>query len=291
MVNILIRPSYISKAFIILKSCIFLYGQVEFPFNSKLDYLKYLLKNKYYYELEDEKHEIFNDTLLQSIIKDSSALLITNFYFSRNNYDSILSIVNKYSIANPDIFCSINKKIIFIKYFLENDSNKFEMEKTCLNNKSFQDYKTLLIMGIALKNNQFTDFDSLLTYSNNIYDPVIRKEINYLTYLRNQKRKYKSKAVSLILSSLIPGLGKVYTNNNGQALSMFLSNVLFAGLTLESYYRLGIKHPQTIIFAGAFLSFYLANLYGSVLSVKYYNIEKKNEKLHNIFVSLSVPLK
>jgi len=89
---------------------------------------------------------------------------------------------------------------------------------------------------------------------------------------------------------VIPGLGKVYAGNNGQALASFLTVGLMAGITAENYIRLGIEHPQTIFFAGMFSLFYIGNIWGSAVSVQVVKIEKEFENKHNILVGLKLPV-
>ncbi len=79
-----------------------------------------------------------------------------------------------------------------------------------------------------------------------------------------------------LLSSLVPGAGKLYTGNTGDGLYSFL---LVAGTGFLSYrgYKRGDPF-QTYFFGAAALFFYSGNIYGSFLSAKLFN-RRSREKL------------
>ena len=106
----------------------------------------------------------------------------------------------------------------------------------------------------------------------------------------NRKLKRKSPFVAGMLSAIVPGLGKVYAGNNGQAIASFLSVGLIGGIAVENYIKQGITHPQTIIFGVITSVFYIGNIWGSALSVQLIRNEKNLENKNNILVSLRMPL-
>jgi hypothetical protein len=82
-------------------------------------------------------------------------------------------------------------------------------------------------------------------------------------FFRLQKAHSKSPLLSASLSAIIPGAGKLYIGNK-RSFAITLMSVSFMGLqTLESYTRLGVKHPLTILNAGFFTMFYVTNVLGS----------------------------
>jgi hypothetical protein len=92
------------------------------------------------------------------------------------------------------------------------------------------------------------------------------------------------------LSAVVPGLGKVYAGNNGQALATFLTCGLFGAIATENIIKQGIKNPQSIFFTGMFGLFYIGNIWGSALSVQLVKTEKQFENKHNILVGLKLPI-
>lgn len=80
---------------------------------------------------------------------------------------------------------------------------------------------------------------------------------------------YKSPLVAGILSAVIPGLGKIYSNQLSDGLTSLILNGLFAFLSYNSF-----KHAHNFrgwIFAGTGAFFYAGNIYGSVAAAKIYN--------------------
>lgn len=91
--------------------------------------------------------------------------------------------------------------------------------------------------------------------------------------------KKKSPALAGVMSSLIPGTGRMYANDYKDG----LISIAFIGLTAyQSYLRFnknGIKSPGGWIYGGLSFGFYVANIVGSVQSAKIFN-RNKNKTLH-----------
>ena len=98
----------------------------------------------------------------------------------------------------------------------------------------------------------------------------VNKLVKKATHLP-QKSPWKA----ALLSSLIPGAGKFYTQQAGDGLYTFL---LVVGSSLLSYRgtRRGDAF-QTYFFGSAALFFYAGNIYGSFLSAKMYNQRIKDQ--------------
>lgn len=254
-------------------------------------YVEHLITHKLYLELESEKRQLLINPSHEDTSNKYSALVkIVDHYFDLNMIDSCLSLANVIINHNSHLKCFALTKIKYF-YLLKNKKLLKDVNENSCKDDFLMEYNTFLQSGYFLLNRDLYQFDSIyITKFPNIKNEQIRKEFEYLNYLRYKKIKNKNALTAALLSVFIPGLGKTYTGNNGQALSMFLTNVLFAGLTIENYLRMGKYHPQTLIFATGFITFYLANIYGSAVSVKYYKVEKNAEFQNNIFLSLRIPL-
>jgi len=145
--------------------------------------------------------------------------------------------------------------------------------------------------GIALLMRDYTAFDTL-SKSFNATDTSLQSEhrlqLQYAEKLKTLKRK--SPVVAGALSAVIPGLGLVYSGNNGQALSSFIRVAAMGALSIESLSKLGPTHPQFIAFASLFSFFYIGNIWGSALSVQIRQNEQTKELDHNIMVGLHIPV-
>ncbi|MBL0050714.1 MAG: TM2 domain-containing protein [Bacteroidetes bacterium] len=98
---------------------------------------------------------------------------------------------------------------------------------------------------------------------------------NILVQQKNEK--YKSPGVALALSTVIPGLGKVYA---GRWKDGIISLLFVGGMGIQAYRAFdqrGVKSTRGWIFATMGTGFYLGNLYGSYHAARIRN-NKINEK-------------
>ena len=82
--------------------------------------------------------------------------------------------------------------------------------------------------------------------------------------------KYKNPLLASGMSALIPGIGKIYTNQWKDAIYTFLFVSAASYITYKSYKNNGFSN-NTIIFGSIAVSFYLVNIYGTHKSAKRYN--------------------
>jgi hypothetical protein len=120
-------------------------------------------------------------------------------------------------------------------------------------------------------------------------DSVLKKEQNYLqeNFFKMQHRRKKSPFLAGLFSGILPGSGKVYAGNNGQAISGFLRVSLLGLMASESFLKHGPVNPQFITLGVAFLIFYTGNIWGSALAPHTLTHELNHEIHHNVTISLS----
>lgn len=122
--------------------------------------------------------------------------------------------------------------------------------------------------------------------------PPIDQEADFARYCQivtsAAEFKPKNKLLAAGLSTLVPGLGKVYTRDYIDA----AVNFLFIGVTAFQAYRGfsndNINDLQGWIYGGVALSFYLGNIYGSWRAADQYNYrfyEDKRQELDRSFFS------
>lgn len=124
------------------------------------------------------------------------------------------------------------------------------------------------------------------------YYPFAEEEKNlekYHTVLARSNKK--SPFVAGALSALVPGLGKVYSGKIYGGVAAFIFVTAFAGMTVETYYRLGPKDVQPYIFGSLATLFYTGNILGSIYSVGIKKQEVRNEVHRSIVVDLHIPLR
>jgi len=106
-----------------------------------------------------------------------------------------------------------------------------------------------------------------------------------------KNRKTKSPLLAGMMSAVIPGSGKIYAGKIGQGAMSLLISGIFGLQTWESYRKDGVKSPRFIIFGSLFSAFYVANVWGSVVTVKMTEIEFNDSANEAILVNMHVPLR
>ena len=92
----------------------------------------------------------------------------------------------------------------------------------------------------------------------------------------------KSPIAAAVFSMLVPGAGKIYTQNYGDGITSLIVTSLFSFLSFDNFQA---KHnTRGWVFAGLTAFFYSGNIYGSYISARNYNSEKE-EELNNEFDS------
>ena len=116
-------------------------------------------------------------------------------------------------------------------------------------------------------------------------DLEIFPELKKILLYKNQVKK-KSPLLAGIASTLLPGLGKLYTGYHKDALASFLFVGLNSYLSYRGFQKREIKSGYGWIYSLAGFSFYVGNIYGSAKSAKTRNKQSKKdlyEKLDNLY--------
>jgi len=161
----------------------------------------------------------------------------------------------------------------------EKDSNYFQL-------------KLLEKMGICLLQKDYKNYN---LYSQKLKYPnySIAKEKNILNEIYNHSQCFNPKSIIFagFLSTIIPGLGKVYAGKLGEGITAFTTVGILAAITMENYIKAGPYNYKTLLFGSLFTVFYIGNIYGSAISIKVYRNEfyKNNEK--SILFNIHIPLR
>ena len=256
------------------------------------NFIIHLTKNSLFKEAENERDVLFADPDLHPLYKDSVNYLIGMEYYNAKKFkeakESLLRVSDSVFFYYKARYLAglIDVEIDLIDSALSNYANISESNNTDLN-----ELKEIEIAGLYFLKKNYEKFDSLIlnyNFKNSLLNEELDNLKKYALVDRNIKRK--SMFVAGCLSAVVPGLGKVYAGNNGQALATFLTCGLFGAIATENIIKQGIKNPQSIFFTGMFGLFYIGNIWGSALSVQLVKTEKQFENKHNILVGLKLPI-
>lgn len=113
-------------------------------------------------------------------------------------------------------------------------------------------------------------------------NPLINKNLKAegIKIMQSQKKfKAKSPFVAGSLSTILPGSGKIYTNEWKDGIMAFLFVASSGFATYRSYVNNGLDSPWTAFLGSFCIGFYSGNIYGSIQSAK--RINKLNQKRLN----------
>src|SRR6218665_400792 len=258
----------------------------------EINFIIHLSRHKLFDEAEKEKARLFANDSLDPLYKDS-----VNYFMGMEYYNE-----KRFAQAR-DAFLQVSDQVFFYyrAHYLagiidaENNradsaiSNYSAIEEST--NEDLNELKQFEIAGMHLLQGRYKLFDSLAK-NYQFKNQLLKTEFANLEQysITGKKIKRKSPFIAGALSTVIPGLGKVYAGNNGQALASFLTCGLMEVVAIENYLNFGIRHPQTIFFTGVFGVFYIGNIWGSAVSVQLIKTEKQLENKHNILVGLKLPV-
>lgn len=88
-------------------------------------------------------------------------------------------------------------------------------------------------------------------------------------YMDLKNPKYKNEGTAALLSTLIPGLGKIYTGEIGDGITSFITTGLLVFLSINNFNN--DHHLRGMFFAGLSALSYVSGIYGSAASAQIYN--------------------
>ena len=133
-----------------------------------------------------------------------------------------------------------------------------------------QPFKQRQQVGLLLQQGRYDTSLALLNHYG-IHDPVLLS-----LGQRGQNLPRKSPFLSGMLSTLVPGLGKVYTGDwqDGLIALAFVGSNAFAAY--RGFSANGVESFYGWFFTATGTAFYASNIYGSVKAAKVYNLRYKN---------------
>ena len=249
----------ILSVFVLLSSVIFS-QQIDFksPQNVKL-FADFLFCEKDYLRAIDEYEKYL--TLIKN---DTISFKIAYAFMQMGNYENA---IEKFSgINSTSVFYESSGMEKLKGYFLIKDSISFysKAESIIESKSEFSDSALKLKnTSLLLGENLFSKDELLFPFNDNE-----KKEISDF-YDWKKNPPYKSEVLAGILSTIIPGAGKIYTENYSDGITAFILTGLFGYLAYNNFDH---NHDfRAWTFTGLSTLFYAGNIYGSVASAQIFN--------------------
>ncbi len=201
---------------------------------------------------------------LSSYYNDTVEFKIGLSYSRIGNYSKAIEWFNK--IKNNSGFSNDARNEYFKSLFQSGDYYNFRKyySENIVNNDKIRNLDKLFYFSYF-----FTDDE--LPPRNDFLNPFNLKEENKINefYQRKTNPPYKSVAAAVIMSSLIPGSGKIYTGQIGDGIIAAIATGLCGYLAYDNFKA---KHNfRGWVFSGLIAFFYAGNIYGSAASAQIYN--------------------
>lgn len=247
--------------------------------------------------------EMYNDLLIATKNYKISNNYNTEFYNQICYYLGWIHLSKKQIDSSTVYFLKISKNSQFFPAATHYSSwnyaytNNLSKAKIVLDNFEthdtiFSKLKNLHYSGISLLNNDLASFENYAKTFNYTYFATSAEEMNLLK-IKDEITQFKPKSylVAGLMSAIIPGSGKIYTNQLGQGISAFISVSVIGAIAAENLIKNGLGDYKTIFFSGLFFTFYLGNIYGSIISVKNYRKNFSDRINEKILYNMHTPLR
>ncbi|PKL88605.1 MAG: hypothetical protein CVV23_09260 [Ignavibacteriae bacterium HGW-Ignavibacteriae-2] len=178
----------------------------------------------------DEAIDNYKGLFYNTSLTEESRLEFFKANFKKNNYSGFRGLVDQ-NVYRGDNYSTVLNKLYQISYFLEG--------------------------GLPDSSKLFSAFAE------------DDRDMMKMFYLKKKYPGYVSPEKAGILSAIIPGLGKIYSDETGDGITAFLYTSVLGFLAYNNFIN---DHPiRAWIFTGLAGYFYAANIYGSIAAAQNYN--------------------
>ena len=255
-------------------------GQDLFSISKSTDYADYLFAAG---EYELAAREFERIVFLDSTDLQAKIMLIKS-YKQQGDYKTGISkshvFFKNYASIPPDIDSDFGKMLLYEKQY--DETEEFLKQNIDVSDEKMTFFR---ISSLMLQEN-YQEACIYLDQNTNIQEGYIS---DYSKLLQLEKEyNYKKPGVSILLSSVIPGSGKVYSGYWKDGLISFIFVIANAYQSYRGFDKNGIESAYGWIFGGFAAGFYIGNLYGSGKAAdKHNNVfrHKMNHQVEEVFNS------
>jgi hypothetical protein len=256
-----------------------LFSQDVLDYSNSLKYANYLFQTKQYRFSAVEYERV---TFLEPSDTLAKLKLIQSYRLINKFNEADARLEKFFPEMNPDYpekFAVEKFKLLFLEHRYT-EASSFLLQNKTIDLSKNTEYK----LGSLLMQNKWMETKTMAENylidhnSTPIFDSL------YNISLQGLNIRYKSPVCAALMSTIIPGSGKVYTKQYKDGIYAFLIISAFSYLTYNSIHHDGFN-AGSILYGSIALSFYSANIYGSFKSAIHYN-QKKNKLLSSNIESI-----
>ncbi len=239
-------------------------------------YASYLYKTQQYHLAINEYERL----LFFSPNNSDTKLFLVKSYRKNGEYDKAINRINTFSLHNNFVMDNIFSHE-YMKLLLISEQNKLASNFLENKNAFTQIEITEYALAVLLLNEEY-EKSRMFVNTNKIETDFY----NSLALISEDTKhlKYKNPYLAMLLSAIVPGLGKFYTTDWKDG----LISLFFVGANAFQAYRgfnqKGIESIYGWAFFGVSFGFYTGNIFGAFKSAKRYNKRinyEINKKVHN----------
>ncbi|KAB2851744.1 MAG: hypothetical protein F9K42_04720 [Ignavibacterium sp.] len=226
------------------------------------DYLRAIDEYEKYLSYSDEDTIRFKIALAFSAIGDQ--------YNAIKNFNSLKETSKLYQISRIEEL----KSLFNLKQFSQLNSKANELNQL---KSDYSDIAKKIVNISYLLNNESMPSEKIFLEPFDDQEKTIVQNF----YFQKTNPDYKSEVLSGVYSAIIPGLGKIYTENYSDGITSFLLTGLFSYL---AYTNFNNDHPvRAWIFTLAGAGFYAGNVYGSIASAQIFNAKINFDFINDVY--------
>ncbi len=231
-----------------------------FSSKNRLRFGNYLYKDKDYLRAADEFKQF-----LRNESNDTIVFRLANSYFKIGRFAEAAD--NFKGLFFGSTFSEESRLMFYESIFFRNDYKSLRElaeGKIYSSSKYANEIERLKYTSFFLDNSVLPDENIVLKY---FPDSVQSQMINF--YRQKKIPQHKSLTTAAILSTLMPGAGKIYTGEIGDGITSFIATALTTYLAITNF---NADHQfRGWLFSGLAAFFYAGNIYGSASSAQIYN--------------------
>lgn len=210
----------------------------------------------------------YHTCLKQNPSDDTLKEIIAGNYLRLKKYNEGLALCK--TIA-PQYY-SKNTSLLFLNHC--RSANQYQQADSLIKTKYYHNDSLQLVWQLEyqLSKLDYRHYYKWLKQNDSIYQYLNATEDYYTSVMRAHP---KSPLKAALMSTIIPGWGKMYTQYKHDGFVAFVSVATSAFQAYRGFHKQGIKSAYGWIYGGVGVGMYLGNIYGSWKSAKKYNSEQK----------------